>query len=47
MLVVDNRVTCVDDRVKDIDDRVKVIDVKLVAVIDGVQYISSQSSNFV
>jgi hypothetical protein len=32
VLVVDDRVACVDDHVKDVDD-------KLVAVIDGAQYI--------
>ena len=44
---VDDRVACVNDRVKDVDDKVKVVGDNLVAVIDGTQYISNQSSKIV
>ena len=41
---VDNRVAGIDDRVAGVDDRVKVVNDKVAEVIDGAQYIFSQSS---
>jgi archaellum component FlaC len=45
---IDDRVACVDDRVEDVADKVKAVnDKKLVADIDGAQYIFNQSSKIV